>query len=157
MSRGKRHDPPPAPHTLEEQIEEIHERLVRDRHSELYGLLDLLGNRRRMMWLNFTSGMARGAGFFIGVTMVGALLLSGLALAFNAAASHLGYKDLTLEQAVRAAVKKFDEVKTIVEKTQEETAAEARLEEQDAPVQRPDPLAPPPEHTALPPQPEPPR
>ena len=156
MKHGK-HEPPPKPHTLEEQIEEIHERLVRDRHSELYGLLDLVGNRRRMMWLNFTSGMARGAGFFIGVTMVGALLLSGAALAFNAAASRLGFKDLTLEQAVRAAVKKFDEVQQIVEKTKEEEAAGTRIVDPNAPPAPPDTDAPVPQHGALPPQPEPPR
>jgi hypothetical protein len=156
MKRNKT-PPPPTPHTLEEQVEEIHERLVRDRHSELYGLLEVLGNRRRMMWLNFTSGVARGAGFFIGVTMVGALLLSGIALAFNAAASHMGFKDLTLEQAVRAAVKKFDEVQHIVEKTKEEAAADARVREQTEGHPQPDPSEPKHEELALPPQPEPPR
>jgi hypothetical protein len=149
--------PPPVPHTLEEQVEEIHERLVRDRHSELYGLLEVLGNRRRMMWLNFTSGMARGAGFFIGVTMVGALLLSGVALAFNAAASHLGFKDLTLEQAVRAAVKKFEEVQHIVEKTREEETAGTRIDDPNAHPAPPDIDAPKPQEGAIPPLPEPPR
>ena len=150
--------PPPKPHSLEEQIEEIHERLVRDRHSELYGVLDILGNRRRMMWLNFTSGIARGAGFFIGVTMVGALLLSGVALAFNAAASKLGFKDLTFEQAVRSAVKKFEEVQSIVEKTKQEEAAGTRIDDPSLRPTHPDAeLQPKPQEGAVPPLPEPPR
>lgn len=155
----KRHKlpPPPKPHTLEEQIEEIHERLVRDRHSELYGVLDILGNRRRMMWLNFTAGIARGAGFFIGVTLVGALLLSGIALALNAAASHLGFKDWSLEQAVRAAVKKFQEVQQIVEKTREEELAGTRIPDPNAHPAPSETDAPVPQEGALPPQPEPPR
>jgi len=157
MKRRKRPEPPPTPHTLEEQVEEIHERLVRDRHSELYGLLDLVGNRRRMMWLNFTSGVARGAGFFIGVTMVGALLLSGAALALNTAASRLGFKDWSFEQAVRTAVKKFEEVQRIVDKTQEEVRADERIHRASERHEQPDPNAPLPEELALPPQPDPPR
>jgi hypothetical protein len=155
----KRHKipPPPTPHTIEEQVEEIHERLVRDRHSELYGLLEILGNRRRMMWLNFTAGIARGAGFFLGVTLVGALMLSGIALALNAAASRLGYKDWSFEQAVRAAVKKFEEVQHIVEKTREEEAAGTPIEDPDAHPAPPDIDAPKSQQGAIPPLPEPPR
>ena len=156
MKHPKQPEPPPKPHSLEEQIEEIHERLVRDRHSELYGVLDILGNRRRMMWLNFTAGMARGAGFFIGVTLVGALLISGIALAFNAAASRLGFKDLTFEQAVRSAVKKFEEVQSIVEKTKQEEAGAAHMDSQQ-PTHPDLEMQPKPQEGALPPQPEPPR
>jgi len=118
--RRQRPAPPEAPATLEQKVEEIHERLVRDRHSELYGLLEILGNRRRLMWLNFVAGLSRGVGFFLGVSLVGALLLGALGYAFNRAATTLGFKDLTLEQAVRAAVLKYEQVEQIVEKTQDE-------------------------------------
>lgn len=129
MSKAKHQEPSPpsAPPTLEEKVEDIHQRLVRDRSSELFGVLDILGNRRKLMWINFTAGMARGVGFFLGVSLIGALILGGLALAFNAAAGYLGFKDLTLEQAVRAAVLKFSEVQEIVTKTQEEVQAEHAL------------------------------
>ena len=155
----ERFAPPPAePLSTEDKLEEIHRRLVRDRHAELYGMLESLGNRRRMMWLNFNAGLARGVGFFLGVTLIGALLLGGLALAFNWAVVRLGFADVTLEKAVRAAVRKFEEVQRIVDQTHEEVQAEVRVDERGQVSPYPDqPLPRPEEHFALPPQPDPPR
>jgi len=155
----ERYEPPPAdPLSLDDKIEEIHRRMVRDRHSELYGVLDILGNRRRMMWLNFNAGLARGVGFFLGVTLIGALLLGGLALAFNWTVVRLGFADVTLEKAVRAAVRKFEEVQRIVDKTHEEVQAEVRADQRGQVSPYPEqPLPRPEEHFALPPQPDPPR
>ena len=155
----ERYVPPPAePLSTEDKLEEIHRRLVRDRHAELYGMLEILGNRRRMMWLNFNAGLARGVGFFLGVTLIGALLLGGLALAFNWTVVRLGFADVTLEKAVRAAVRKFEEVQRIVDKTHEEVQAEVRADERGQVSPYPEqPLPRPEEHFALPPQPDPPR
>lgn len=143
MSRA-RHDkpsPPAEPPTLEQKIDELHARLVCDKHSELYGVLDILGNKRQLMWLNFLAGLARGVGFFLGVTLVGALLLGGLAFAFNRLVASMGFRDLTFEQAVRQAVIKLEQVEEIVEKT------EAEIESGQValpPLEEPAPAEPPP-------------
>lgn len=148
-------DPPPKPETPEsmaDKVDAIHRRIVQERGIELGGLLDILGNRRKLMWLNFSAGVARGVGFFLGVTMIGALLLAGVAFAFNAAVGYMGFKDLTLEDAVKAAVRKFSEIEKIATEAQEEVKTEeVHRQEMDrlAPID-PDPLAPEP-------QPDPPR
>ena len=147
MSR-RRHDtssPPAEPASLEKKIDELHERLVRDKHSELYGVLDILGNKRRLMWLNFLAGLARGVGFFLGVTLIGALLLAGVAFAFNRIAESMGFKDLTFEQAVRAAVVKFEEVQEIVQETEAELQAGEAVPPPAQPAPGEPPAPPPPD------------
>jgi hypothetical protein len=123
--RGRRK--PVAEQTLEEKVEDIHHQLVSRRGAELLGMLEIIRSRRKLMWLNFNAGLARGVGFFLGVTMIGALVLGGVALAFNAAAHWLGYSDVTLEQAVTSTVRRFSELRELVE---EARTAVAREEQQ---------------------------
>lgn len=131
-------------------MDEIHQRFVRDRGGELFGMLEILGNRRKLMWINFNAGMARGVGFFMGVTLVGALLLAAIAFAFNAVVGYMGFKDITLEDAVKAAVRKFNEIEKIA------TEAEEEVKTEEVQRQEMDRLAPP-EPDPLNPQAEPPR
>ncbi len=90
---------------------------------ELSSLLEILGSSRKLLWVNFVAGLARGVGFFLGVTLVGALLIGILATLFDHAARTLGFKDITLKDAVRAAVVKFEEIRSEVSDVQDELAA----------------------------------
>jgi hypothetical protein len=122
--RGKREPAPPQ--SLEEKVDGIYERLISRRGAELLGMLDIISSRKRLMWLNFNAGLARGVGFFLGVTMIGALILGGVALAFNFAAHSLGYTDITLEQAVSSTVRKFTEIRQLVDDAQDEAERETQ-------------------------------
>jgi len=120
-SKKKKKAPPPKeeqpegePETLESRIKDIHAQLTGKISAEANGLLEILGSRRRLMWVNFLAGLARGVGFFLGVTLIGALVLAMLAFFFNTAAERLGYKDITLDKAVRSAVAKFTQIQQIV-------------------------------------------
>jgi hypothetical protein len=109
--------PPPATGTAATRSEA-------DRRAlELSALLEILGSSRKLLWVNFLAGLARGVGFFLGVTLVGALLIGALATLFDHAARTLGFRDITLKDAVRAAVVKFEEIRGEVESVQHEIAA----------------------------------
>jgi hypothetical protein len=117
--RAKQAASPPAetpaePETLEDRVKAIHAQLTGKISAEANGLLEILGSRRRLMWVNFLAGLARGVGFFLGVTLIGALVLALIGFFFNTAAERLGYKDITLESAVRKAVAQFTEIQKIV-------------------------------------------
>jgi hypothetical protein len=121
-ARGKR-TPPPV-RSLEEKVNDIHHSLISRRGAELMGMLEIISSRRKLMWLNFNAGLARGVGFFLGVTMIGALVLGGFALAFNFAARSLGFSDITLEEAVGSTVRKFSEIRSLVEQARNEVERE---------------------------------
>lgn len=93
------------------------------RALEVTALLEILGSPRRLLWANFLGGLARGVGFFLGVTLVGALVIGILATLFDHAAQTLGFRDITMKDAVRAAVVKFEEIRTEVEAVKTELAA----------------------------------
>lgn len=93
------------------------------RALEVTALLEILGSPRRLLWTNFLGGLARGVGFFLGVTLVGALVIGILATLFDHAAQTLGFRDITMKDAVRAAVVKFEEIRTEVEAVKAELAA----------------------------------
>src|SRR5262245_46201579 len=99
-----------TPVTHEQRMEQLYERLVVPSASELSGLMDLVNSRRNLMWVNFLAGVARGIGFFVGVSLLGAVAVGILAFTFEKTARTLGFRDLTLKQAVRAAYMKFDEI-----------------------------------------------
>ncbi len=40
--------------------------------------LQLINNSRRFLWINFLAGLARGFGFALGATILGAIALMGL-------------------------------------------------------------------------------
>jgi len=106
--------------------------------ADLSALSELVGNRWKLMWLNFLAGLARGVGFLLGASLVGALLLGLLATLFDKTAETLGFKDLTLKEAVRATVIKFEEIRHDVEDTQAELAAERAKQRAMSPEPKPD-------------------
>jgi hypothetical protein len=106
------------------------------RALELSALLEILGSSRKLLWVNFLAGLARGVGFFLGVTLVGALLIGILATLFDHAARTLGFRDITLKDAVRAAVVKFEEIRGEVESVQREIAGgKAAKDAEPAPLE----------------------
>jgi hypothetical protein len=66
-------------------------------------------------------------GFFLGVSILGAVVLGLFALFFDKATATLGFKDLTMKQAVRAAYIKFDEIQHDLDEVKSELS-EARKE-----------------------------
>jgi hypothetical protein len=132
----------PGDPSLEEQVEAIHDRLVTRRGSELIGLLEIIASRRKLMWLNFNAGLARGVGFFLGVTMIGALVLGGVALAFNFAAHSLGYTEITLEDAVTSTVRKFSQIRNLVVEAEAEVQSEQQAAKAKAIGTEPEPGVP---------------
>jgi len=83
-----------------------------------HGLLQILGSRRKLMWINFVAGLARGVGFFLGVSLLGGIFLGVTAIVFDKAAQTLGYRDVSLKQVVQAAVHKFQEIQDYVAEAQ---------------------------------------
>ena len=57
---------------LEERVDKLAGVLERMRLDEY---LDRVTNRRRMIWENFLFGMMRGAGYMLGFTVLGALVV----------------------------------------------------------------------------------
>lgn len=107
------------------------------RALEVTALLEVLGSSRRLLWVNFLSGLARGVGFFLGVSLVGGLLLGMAAIVFDKTASTFGFEDLSLKDVLRAVVVKFEEVRQKVEEVQPELAAK-----QHPPLDEPPPPGP---------------
>ncbi len=100
--------------STEEQIEEIHRRVVVRTTADVQGLTDLLSSRRKLMWSNFLAGLARGVGFFLGVSIVGGVVLGVAALTFDHAFAALGLKDVTLKRAVTSAYEKYVEIQDLI-------------------------------------------
>ncbi len=92
------------------------------RSAELAGLNEILGSRKRLMWINFVAGLARGVGFFLGVSLVGGIVLGGAALLFDHMASTLGFEDVSMRNVVRAAYFKFAEIQELLEEAHDEAA-----------------------------------
>ncbi|MDI6792737.1 MAG: DUF5665 domain-containing protein [bacterium] len=60
---------------LEEKLEKLAIQVRTLLSQEYYELVELIRNPVRLMWINLLIGLARGIGIFIGMTVVGALLL----------------------------------------------------------------------------------
>ncbi|MBM3984964.1 MAG: hypothetical protein FJ296_04620 [Planctomycetes bacterium] len=128
--------PAPTPPAPPPESADVTARAEADRRAlELSALLEILGSSRKLMWVNFLAGLARGVGFFLGVTLVGALLIGILATLFDHAARTLGFRDITLKDAVRAAVVKFEEIRGEVESVQREIATGKRAAPEAEPTQ----------------------
>ncbi len=150
---------PEAPVTTEQRIEEIHNRVVLNRTAEVNGMLELLGSSRRLMWTNFLAGLARGVGFFLGVSIVGAVVLGILALVVDRSFKALG-SDITLKSAVTSAYYKFAEIQDLIAEAQRDIdSARAKLRQipQLHPGLPPLPATAPGPETSGPPEPAPPR
>ena len=57
---------------LERKIDELNQNLIK---SNLIEISELLQNRRKMLFRQFTSGIAKGVGIGIGVTIITAVLI----------------------------------------------------------------------------------
>ena len=100
--------------------------------SELAALSELLSSRWKLLWVNFLAGLARGVGFFLGASLVGALLLGLLATVFDTTAHRLGFPDMTLKDLVRATVVKFEELRQDVKESEQDLKEKAGVEEPPA-------------------------
>lgn len=58
----------------EEKVNQLDELARRLENSGIAEYVKLSGNTRRVLWLNFLSGIARGLGFTIGTTIVLAIV-----------------------------------------------------------------------------------
>lgn len=58
--------------SVDQQLKSIAKRFKR---VDLGGYTGLLRSPRRLIWLNFLGGLARGFGFAVGATLLGALFL----------------------------------------------------------------------------------
>lgn len=66
---------PAAKVDLEEKLEKVALQVRTLLSQEYYELVELIRNPIRLMWINLLIGLTRGVGIFIGMTVVGALLL----------------------------------------------------------------------------------
>jgi len=92
------------PEGFHKDIEEIKNLLLVRRTSEALDLVDLLRSKRRLMTTNFLLGLFRGIGFFLGVTIVGALILGMVALTFSWIESLLGLEEGTAKSYLQDVV-----------------------------------------------------
>ena len=100
--------------------------------SELAALSELLHSRWKLMSINFLAGLARGVGFFLGASLVGALLFGMLSTAFDATAHRLGFPDMTLKDLVRATVVKFEELRQDAKESEADLKEKAQTEQPPA-------------------------
>lgn len=106
--------PFPADAAVAERVRAVHERVVTTTTSEALALVELLGSTRRLAWVNFVAGLARGLGLFLGVSIVGAVLVGVSAFVFDKAFATLGLKDITLKSTVTSAYQKYVEIQDLI-------------------------------------------
>jgi len=106
-----------------EATERVEETATRQ-SAAAHGLLEILASKRRLMAINFLAGLSRGVGFFLGVTLIGGLLLGGLALSIDIALSTFGSK-ITLKDVVREVAQKSNEIQALWRQEQEQLQADA--------------------------------
>ncbi|MEW6747840.1 MAG: DUF5665 domain-containing protein [Planctomycetota bacterium] len=86
---------------------------------EAHDMVELLYSKRRLLWLNFWLGLLRGLGFFLGMTLVGALLLGLLIYLFDWAGQAFR-QPLVMRNVVRELVDKYYEVVSVVDQVKSE-------------------------------------
>ena len=107
------------------KVEDIYGLLTLRRGAELTDLVQFLKSKRHLAWINFLLGTARGVGFFLGFSLVGALVvaLAGYFVDFTARTFQSRYDTRTI---VRTVMNKYVEVMDEVERVrgdQGETAS----------------------------------
>ncbi len=107
--------PASKPHeTVEERVSAIYDRFVTRTQADVTGLWEMLGSRRKLMWINFLAGISRGVGFFLGVTLIGGLIIGGTAFVLDNAAEAMGWKEITFASMVESVYGKFREVQAVI-------------------------------------------
>ncbi|MGQ0553669.1 MAG: DUF5665 domain-containing protein [Planctomycetota bacterium] len=115
-------EPTPKESRAAEQLEDMHRRFTERQLVELATMADMLGSGRRLLWSNFLAGVARGVGFFLGVSLVGGLLVGLLVIFFENTARTLGLQDFTLKKAVFSAYAKYAEIQNLLVEAEAEVA-----------------------------------
>jgi hypothetical protein len=131
------------PEAFQKDIEEIKNLLLVRRTSEALDLVDLLRSKRRLMTTNFILGLFRGIGFFLGVTIVGALILGMVALTFSWIESILGLEEGTAKSYLQEVVGQGETLKP--ENGTNSTTGDATVEDAVRKVLVEENLIPPPE------------
>ncbi len=116
------HVPPQKAQTLEDKVSELYDSYVTRSTAEINGMLEMLGSRKRLLWVNFLAGLSRGVGFFLGVTLIGGLLIGATALVLDKTAETLGLKDYTFTNMVKGLYGKFQEVQDVITELKDEEA-----------------------------------
>jgi hypothetical protein len=107
---------------LAERVGALHDRIAVQTRSEVEGLFEILGSKRRLLFVNFMSGLARGAGFFLGVTLVGGLLIGGLAFFVDTTTAAMGMEEVTFRSLMRTFAEEAIEAKKVWEDVNREEA-----------------------------------
>jgi len=97
--------------SLTKQVEEVKSLLLIKRTTEALDLLDLLRSKRRLILANFLIGLFRGIGLFLGMTIVGALLLGIVVFVTSRAESILGLEKGSVEKAYRNIIERGEELR----------------------------------------------
>lgn len=105
---------PKQPESIEDRVQAIYDRFVTRTQADVTGLWEMLGSRRKLLWVNFLAGMSRGVGFFLGVTLIGGLVIGGTAFVLDKAAETMGWKDITFARMVEGVYGKFKEVQRVI-------------------------------------------
>lgn len=116
------HEPADAsPHVAAEAlVRELTERLAIQRTAEIHGLLEIIGRKRKLFAVNLLAGLARGVGFFLGITLVGGLVIGATAMAFDFVADTLGLKDVNFTSMMRHFAEKAVEAELVWEDVRNE-------------------------------------
>jgi hypothetical protein len=100
---------------LAHRVGELHERIATQTSADVNGLYQILGSKRRLLFVNFMAGLARGAGFFLGVTLIGGLIIGSFGYFFDATARLVGLDDVTFRGLVRTFAEEAIEAKKVWE------------------------------------------
>ena len=98
---------------LADRVGKLHDRIATQTKSEVNGLFELLGSKRRLLLVNFMAGLARGAGFFLGVTLIGGLIIGALAFFVDTTTRFIGMNDVTFRSITRTLAEQAMEAKQV--------------------------------------------
>ncbi len=107
--------------TVAEQLRELHMLVATQHAADVHGMTQMLGSKRHLLFVNFMTGVARGVGFFLGATLIGALIIGAGAYFLDASAEAVGLKDVTTRRLVGTLYSKFHEIRSVIDDLEEET------------------------------------
>lgn len=117
---------------LREAIGELHDLVAAQHAADVHGLTKMLGSKRKLIAVNLLTGLSRGVGFFLGATLIGALLIGGTAYFVDATAEAFGLKEMTTRRMVSALYSKFREIKDVVDGLEAQQEAEGEMIDESA-------------------------